>query len=88
MALQAYYDRRFQKKQKVLLFNSRLRLFSGKLRLRWSGPFEVTQVLPHGAIEIHSLTKETFKVDDQRLKPYMEGYFTKYNVFFLLDEAP
>jgi len=38
--------RDFKKEQKVLLFNSRLRLFSGKLCSRWSGPFEVTQVLP------------------------------------------
>jgi len=88
MALQAYYDRRFQKKQKVLLFNSRLRLFSGKLSSRWSSPFEVTQILPHGAIEIHSPTKGTFKVNSQRLKPYMEAYFTKHNVSFRLDEAP
>ena len=53
----------FKKGQKVLLFNSRLRLFLGKLCSRWSGPFEVTQVLPHGAIEINSPTKGTFKVN-------------------------
>jgi len=88
MAWQAYYVKRFQKRQKVLLFNSHLRLFPGKLRSRWSGPFQVTQVLPHGAIEIHNLTKGTFKVNGQRLKPYMEGYFTKHNVSFRLDEAP
>ena len=81
-------SRDFKKGQKVLLFNSRLRLFPGKLRSRWLGPFEVTQVLPHGAIEIHNPTKGTFKVNGQRLKPYVEGNFTKHNVFFLLDEAP
>ena len=37
-------SRDFKKRQKVLLFNYRLRLFLGKLRSRWSGPFEVTQV--------------------------------------------
>ena len=79
--------RDFKKGKKVLFFNSHLRLFPGKLRSRWSDPFEVTQVLPHGAIEIHSLTKGTFKVNGQRLKPYIEGDFTKHNVSFLLDEA-
>ena len=29
----------------VLLFNSCLRLFLGKLKSRWSGPFRVTQVV-------------------------------------------
>lgn len=36
----------------VLLFNSRLRLFPSKLRLRWTGPYEVTKVLKSGAVEI------------------------------------
>nr|GEW61130.1 hypothetical protein [Tanacetum cinerariifolium] len=30
----------------VLLFNSRLKIFSGKLKTRWSGPFTITQVFP------------------------------------------
>ncbi|XP_062020685.1 uncharacterized protein LOC133737074 [Rosa rugosa] len=45
----------FLPKQKVLLYNSRLKLFSGKLRSRWSGPFEVVEVFPHGAITIKNL---------------------------------
>ena len=81
-------SRDFKKGQKVLLFNSRLRLLSGKLRSRWSSPFEITKVLPHGVVEIHNPTKGTFKVNDQRIKPYVEGDFTKYNISFLLDEAP
>jgi len=32
--------------QKVLLYNSRLHLFPGKLRSRWSGPFIVKHVYP------------------------------------------
>ena len=36
--------REFQVGQKVLLYNSRLKLFLGKLRSRWSGPFEIVQV--------------------------------------------
>ena len=51
-----WHDRHIQKRdfeegQQVLLFNSRLKLFPGKLRSRWSGPFTVNKVLPSGAIE-------------------------------------
>ncbi|OMO55303.1 Integrase, catalytic core [Corchorus capsularis] len=44
--------REFKVGKKVLLFNSRLKLFSGKLKSKWSGPFVVTKVHPYGAIEI------------------------------------
>jgi len=36
--------REFKEGDLVLLFNSRLRLFPGKLKSRWSGPFKVTKV--------------------------------------------
>ncbi|MCH98282.1 hypothetical protein A2U01_0019282 [Trifolium medium] len=54
----------------VLLFNSKLRLFPGKLRSRWSGPFEVTQVNKSGAIEVWSESTGKFIVNGQRLKHY------------------
>ncbi|XP_012844350.1 PREDICTED: uncharacterized protein LOC105964371 [Erythranthe guttata] len=63
--------RQFQKGQEVLLFNSRLRLFPGKLKSRWSGPFIVQQIFPHGAIEIKDRESErVFKVNGNRLKHY------------------
>ncbi|KAH9685897.1 hypothetical protein KPL70_014156 [Citrus sinensis] len=40
--------------QKVLLFHSKLKLFPGKLRSCWVGPFIVTNVFPHGAVEIRT----------------------------------
>ncbi|XP_070668972.1 uncharacterized protein [Malus domestica] len=40
----------FSKGQKVLLFDSRLRLFPHKLRSKWIGPFVITNVFTHGAI--------------------------------------
>ena len=40
--------------QKVLLYNSRLGLMSGKLRSKWIGPFVVTNVFPYGTVEIES----------------------------------
>ncbi|KAI3445417.1 hypothetical protein Pfo_002082 [Paulownia fortunei] len=64
-------QREFILDQKVLLFNSRLRLFPGKLRSRWSGLFIVVQVFPHGDVEIQSEDRR-FKVNGQRFKVFIE----------------
>ena len=60
----------FQEGDQVLLFNSRLKLFPGKLKSRWHGPYIVSQVYPHGAVEINHPEKGTFKVNGHRLKHY------------------
>ncbi|XP_071916108.1 uncharacterized protein [Coffea arabica] len=73
--------------QKVLLFNSRLRLFPGKLKSRWSGPFEVTQVFPYGAVEIKGENGSPFKVNGQRLKPYLAGEKVPKGVNYSLGNA-
>ena len=70
----AWHDKHIVRKhftpgQQVLLFNSRLRLFSEKLKSRWSNPFIVTQVFPYSTIEISHPNKGTFKVNGKRLKP-------------------
>ncbi|CAN6707379.1 unnamed protein product [Malus baccata var. baccata] len=76
----AFHDRMIRSKtfsigQRVLLFNSRLRLFPGKLRSKWIGPFIVTNVFPHGAVQIQSLkTQQEFKVNGHRLKPYFTPF--------------
>ena len=67
--------RYFQVGDKVLLFNSRFRLFPEKLKSRWSGPFIVTAIKIHGAIEIMGQDGTKFKVNGQRLKLYVEGTF-------------
>ncbi|KAL4387055.1 hypothetical protein GQ457_09G019640 [Hibiscus cannabinus] len=55
----------YQPGQQVLLFNSRLKLFPGKLKSRWSGPFIITHVSPHGAITIKSPQDDNeFKVSE------------------------
>ncbi|KAL0285913.1 UNVERIFIED_CONTAM: hypothetical protein Sradi_7160500 [Sesamum radiatum] len=74
----AWHDTRIKPKDfsegdKVLLFNSRLKLFSGKLRSKWSGPYIVTNVFPHGAVELLG-EKGPFKVNGHRLKHYIEGH--------------
>ncbi|GKC29704.1 reverse transcriptase domain-containing protein, partial [Tanacetum coccineum] len=57
----------------VLLFNSRLKIFSGKLKTRWTGPFTVAQVFPYGAVELSQTDGPNFKVNGHRLKHYFGG---------------
>ena len=76
----AWHDKHITRKeftvgQQVLLFNSRLKLFPGKLKSRWSGPFTVTKVFSHGGAEVTHSEKGTFTVTTQRLNPYYEGEF-------------
>ena len=68
------HDRKeFQPRQKVLLYNFRLHLFSGKLKSRWTGPYIIHKVHPHGAVEVHNTTNgTTFQVNGHRLKSYRE----------------
>ncbi|XP_031282902.1 uncharacterized protein LOC116141542 [Pistacia vera] len=77
-------NKEFKKGDKVLLFNSRLRLFPGKLHSRWSGPLIIHRVFSHGAIKLHQPTKGTFKVNGQRLKPYIENGNADERVSILL----
>ena len=77
-----WHDRHIQRHEfklglQVLLYNSCLRLLPGKLKSRWSGPFIVTKVFPYGAVEVSHDTKDTFKVNGQRLKLYTGGNFQK-----------
>ena len=65
----------FEPHQKVLLYSSRLHIFLGKLRSRWTGPFIVKVVYPYGAVEIENPKNgKTFKVNGQRLKPFLENF--------------
>ncbi|XP_049406082.1 uncharacterized protein LOC125869668 [Solanum stenotomum] len=48
-----------------------LHLFPGKLKSKWTGPFRVTQVFPHGAVELENKEGTRFKVNGQRIKVYM-----------------
>ena len=76
----AWHDKHITRKeftagQQVLLFNSRLKIFPGKLKSRWSRPFTVTKVFSHGGAEVSHPEKGTFTVATQRLKPYYGGEF-------------
>ncbi|GJZ87794.1 reverse transcriptase domain-containing protein, partial [Tanacetum coccineum] len=66
-------NRIFNVGDRVLLFNSRLKIFSGKLKTRWTGPFTVTQVFPYGTVELSQTDGPNFKVNGHRLKHYFGG---------------
>jgi len=70
----------------VLLFNSTLKLFPGKVRPRWSGPFQVRKVYPYGAIEIFSKKTGPFKVNGQRLKVYNAGEVAEERAIWALKD--
>nr|GEV10042.1 reverse transcriptase domain-containing protein [Tanacetum cinerariifolium] len=53
---------------RVLLFNSRLKIFSSKLKTRWSRPFTITHVFP--TVELSQTDGPNFKVNGHRLKHY------------------
>nr|GEZ72384.1 hypothetical protein [Tanacetum cinerariifolium] len=57
----------------VLLFNSRLKIFSGKIKTRWLGPFTITQVFTYGTIELSQPDGANFKVNGHRVKHYFGG---------------
>jgi len=60
----------FEPNQKVCLFNSKLKLFPGKLRSRWDGPFVVEQVFSSGVVQILDLQDgRVLMVNGQILKP-------------------
>nr|GEZ00407.1 reverse transcriptase domain-containing protein [Tanacetum cinerariifolium] len=63
-------DRVFNVGDRVLLFNSRLKIFSGKLKTHWSGPLTITQVFPYGTVELSQTDGPNFKVNGHRLKHY------------------
>ncbi|GJV67045.1 reverse transcriptase domain-containing protein [Tanacetum coccineum] len=66
-------NRVFNVGDQVLLFNSRLKIFSGKLKSRWSGPFTIVQVFPYGTVELSQNSGPNFKVNGHRLKHYFGG---------------
>ena len=68
---------------KVLIFNSRLKLFPSKLRSRWSRPVTVTSVTPYGAIRMETENGQEFKVNGKRLKHYLSEQIAKEIVNYI-----
>ena len=61
----------FKQGDQVLLYDSKLHLFPGKLKSRWTGPFIIHQVHPNRSVDLlNSKDSRVFKANGQRLKPY------------------
>nr|GFA73985.1 reverse transcriptase domain-containing protein [Tanacetum cinerariifolium] len=66
-------NRIFNVGDQVLLFNSRLKIFSGKMKSRWSGPFTISEIYPYGTAKLIHPDGCNFKVNFHRLKHYHGG---------------
>nr|GEX37395.1 reverse transcriptase domain-containing protein [Tanacetum cinerariifolium] len=66
-------NRIFNVDDQVLILNSRLKIFLGKLKTRWSGPFTITHVFPYCTIELSQPNGLNFKVNGHRVKHYFGG---------------
>ena len=60
---------------KVLLYDSKLHLFAGKLKSHWIGPFIIKTIFPHGVVEIVDPKNGcNFKVNEKHLKPFLDDF--------------
>ncbi|XP_042005732.1 uncharacterized protein LOC121754436 [Salvia splendens] len=74
-----WHDKNLRRKelkvgQKVLLFQSRLKLMPGKLRSRWACPYTIVAIRANGAIELQGSdpNSSSFLVNGHRVKPYRD----------------
>jgi transposase InsO family protein len=78
--IKEFHDKKILRKtfdvgQNILLYNSRLHLFPGKLRSRQSGSFIVKHVYPYGAFDIENPKNDNvFKVNEHHLKVYFDNF--------------
>ncbi|CAA7040471.1 unnamed protein product [Microthlaspi erraticum] len=89
----AFHDKKivpkvFKVGEYALLFNSRAKLFPGKLKSKWSGPFEIKDVLPYGAVTLLNNNGEEFTVNGHKLKPYLGQRIQGEGVSTPLPDAP
>nr|XP_009794395.1 PREDICTED: uncharacterized protein LOC104241176 [Nicotiana sylvestris] len=64
-------NKEFKEGELALLFNSQLRMFPGKLKSKWSGPFKVVHVTPFGALDLKNKNGEIFRVNRHRVNHYL-----------------
>ena len=70
---QKIFRKEFKAGEQVLLYNSRLKLFLGKLKSRWSGPYTVVTSTPFGVVTLKTNSGCECKLNGQTLKHYLGG---------------
>nr|GEW77166.1 reverse transcriptase domain-containing protein [Tanacetum cinerariifolium] len=70
-------NRIFNVGNQVLLFSSHLKIFLGKLKTSWSGPFTITQVFPYGTVELSQAMVQTLRIAPQCLKTLVFGVLSR-----------
>nr|GEV50320.1 reverse transcriptase domain-containing protein [Tanacetum cinerariifolium] len=65
-----------------------LKIFLGKLKTRWSGPFTITQVFPYGTIKLSQTDGLNLKVNGHRLKHYFGEDVQKMVVLDSIKPSP
>ena len=76
----------FSQGDQVILYDSKLHLFPGKLKSRWTGPFIVQQAYPNGLVDLlNPNDSRIFKVNGQRVKPYVVQQSADKEEILLLD---
>ncbi|RVW45766.1 Transposon Tf2-2 polyprotein [Vitis vinifera] len=79
-------NKEFQEGQKVLMYDTRLHIFPGKLKSRWIGPFIIHRVYSNGVVDLlNSNGKDSFRVNGYRLKPFMESFKSEKEAINLLE---
>ena len=63
----------FKAREKVLLYNSKLKFFPGKLKSRWSGSYTVVVSTPFGVVTLKTESGSEFILNGQKLKHYIGG---------------
>ena len=66
----------FSEGDQVLLYDSKLHLFPGKLKLRWTGPFIVQRAYPNGSVDL-------LNPNDDRVKPYVVQQTVREEIILL-----
>ena len=76
----------FNQGDQVLLYDSKLHLFPGKLKSRWTSPFIIHQAYLNGSVDLlNPKDKRIFKVNRQRVKPYVVRHSAEEEEISLLD---
>ena len=77
-------SKNFNKGDQVLLYDSKLHLFPGKLKSRWMGPFIVQQAYPNGSVDLlNPNDNRVIKVNGQRVKPYVVQQTVREEILLL-----